>query len=78
VKAKLIWVVAFVVFAVLAFLIDHGETKLGIPVWFWLALNLTVFLFLLNKYVGKPISDALGQQGEEVKASLKSALSNYT
>lgn len=72
-KDKLIWVVAFVVFAVLAFLVDHGETKLGIPVWFWLALNLTVFLFLLNKYVGKPISEALGQQGEEVKASLAQA-----
>ena len=72
-KGKLTWVIAFVVFAVLGFLVDHGETKLGIPVWFWLALNLTVFLFLLNKYVGKPISDSLEQQGEDVKASLAQA-----
>jgi len=73
VKDKLVWVVAFVVFAVLAFLVDHGETKLGIPVWFWLALNLTVFLYLLNKYVGKPISASLEQQGEDVKTSLAEA-----
>jgi len=73
VKDKLIWVGAFVVFAILAFLIDHGETKLGIPVWFWLALNLTVFLYLLNKFVGKPISVSLEQQGEDVKTSLAQA-----
>jgi F-type H+-transporting ATPase subunit b len=73
VKDKLIWVVAFVVLAGLAYLVDHGETKLGVPVWFWLALNLTVFLYLLNKFVGKPINAALAKQGEDVKTSLAEA-----
>ncbi len=72
-KAKLIWVLAFVVFAVLAFLVDHGETKLGVPVWFWLALNLTVFLYLLNRFVGQPINEGLESHGEDVKSRLSEA-----
>lgn len=72
-KAKLIWVLAFVVFAVLAFLVDHGETKLGVPVWVWLALNLTVFLYLLNRFVGQPINEGLESRGEEIKSQLSEA-----
>jgi len=78
VKAKLIWVLAFVVFAVLAFLVDHGETKLGIPVWFWLALNLTVFLYLLNKFVGQPINQGLESRGEEITNQLAEARDKLT
>lgn len=72
-KAKLIWVLVFVVFAVLAFIVNPGDTKLGIPVWFWLALNLTVFLYLLNRFVGQPINDGLESHGEEVKTQLSEA-----
>lgn len=72
-KDKLFWVLAFVVFAVLAFLVDHGETKLGVPVWFWLALNLTVFLYLLNRFVGKPINQSLETRGSDIQAELAQA-----
>lgn len=72
-KGKLVWVVAFAVFAVLAYLVDHGETKLGVPVWVWLALNLTVFLYLLNRFVGQPINQALENRGEEIKGQLSDA-----
>lgn len=72
-KDKLIWVVAFVVFAVLAFLVDHGETKLGVPVWVWLALNLTLFLYLLNRFVGQPLNQGLESHGEEIKSQLAGA-----
>jgi F-type H+-transporting ATPase subunit b len=73
VKDKLFWVLAFVVFAGLAFLVDHGETKLGVPVWFWLALNLTVFLYLLNRLVGRPINEGLENRGKEIKEQLAQA-----
>lgn len=72
-KDKIVWVLAFVVFAILAFLVDHGQTKLGIPVWFWLALNLTVFLYLLNRFVGKPIKDGLVSRSAEVGEQLAQA-----
>jgi F-type H+-transporting ATPase subunit b len=73
VKDKLIWVVAFIIFAVLAFLVDHGNTHLGVPDWIWLSLNLTVFLYLLARLVGKPITESLNARGEEITNQLTEA-----
>ena len=72
-KDKMIWVVAFVIFAVLAFLVDHGNTHLGVPDWIWLSLNLTVFLYLLARLVGKPINESLKARGEEITNQLTEA-----
>lgn len=72
-KDKLIWVVAFAIFAVLAKLVDHGNTHLGVPDWIWLALNLTAFLYLLNRLVGKPISQGLENRNQEIQGQLSEA-----
>lgn len=72
-KSIVSWVVVFIVLLGFAYLIDHGETFVGLPVFFWLALNLTVFLYLLAKYVGKPIGAFLDSRREGIALELKQA-----
>jgi F-type H+-transporting ATPase subunit b len=76
VKDKLFWVLAFVVFAILAFLIDEPRDPAfltGTVKRLLLALNLTAFLYLLHRYVGKPINESLETRGEDIKAELAQA-----
>jgi F-type H+-transporting ATPase subunit b len=73
VKNLIPWVVVFVVLLGFAYLVDHGKTFVGLPVFFWLALNLTVFLYLLARYVGKPIVAFLDARKEGIAAELKEA-----
>jgi F-type H+-transporting ATPase subunit b len=76
VKDKLIWVLAFVVFAIFAFLIDAPRNPSFLPstvTRLLLAANLTLFLFLLNKFVGKPINASLTARGEGIKVELAEA-----
>jgi F-type H+-transporting ATPase subunit b len=76
VKDKLFWVLAFVVFMIFAFLIDEPHNPAFLPstvIRLLLAANLTLFLFLLNKYVGKPINDSLEARGEDIKVELADA-----
>jgi len=76
VKDKLFWVLAFVVFLVFAFLIDEPQKPSFLPsaaIRVLLAANLTLFLFLLNKFVGQPINKTLKTRGEDVKAELADA-----
>jgi F-type H+-transporting ATPase subunit b len=73
VKDKLTWVGILVVLLVLAFLVDHGNTHLGIPDWIWLAVNLTLFLYLLNRFVGKPMVAFLEARGEGIQEELAQA-----
>lgn len=75
-KDKLIWVLAFVVFAIFAFLIDAPRNPSFLPstvTRLLLAANLTLFLFLLNKFVGKPINASLTARGEGIKVELAEA-----
>lgn len=75
-KDKLFWVLAFVVFAILAFLIDEPrdpEFLSGTVKRLLLAVNLTVFLYLLHRYVGKPINQSLETRGEDIKGELADA-----
>ncbi|MEN8162731.1 MAG: F0F1 ATP synthase subunit B [Acidobacteriota bacterium] len=67
------WVVVFLVLLGLAYGVDHGEVKLGIPVFVWLALNLTVFLFLLARFVGRPLGAFLEARKEGIAGDLKQA-----
>jgi len=81
VKDKLFWVLAFVVFAILAFLIDppHNPTFLPANVTrVLLAVNLTVFLYLLHRFVGQPISQSLEARNEDIKATLAEARDKLT
>ena len=75
-KDKLFWVLAFVVFAILAFLIDEPRDPAflaGTVKRLLLALNLTVFLYLLHRFVGKPINESLETRGEGIKTELAQA-----
>lgn len=49
------------------------ESYLGIPSWLWLPLNLGVFLFLLYRFVGRPISQYLETRRETIDSELKDA-----
>lgn len=49
------------------------ETYFGIPSWLWLPLNLGLFLFLLYRFVGRPISQYLETRRETIDSELKEA-----
>ncbi len=75
-KDKLFWALAFVVFLIFAFLIDEPQNPAFLPsaaIRVLLAANLTLFLFLLNKFVGQPITETLKTRGDDVKANLAEA-----
>lgn len=75
-KNKLFWVLAFVVLLILAFLVDEPNNPSFLPstaIRVLLAANLTLFLFLLNKFVGQPVNDTLKARGEDVKEELAEA-----
>lgn len=75
-KDRLFWVLAFVVFLIFAFLIDEPQNPAFLPsaaIRVLLAANLTLFLFLLNKFVGQPINETLKNRGEDVKVGLAEA-----
>jgi len=73
VKSLGAWVVVFVVLLGMAYGVDHGEVKLGIPVFVWLALNLTVFLFLLARFIGRPLAAFLEARKDGIAGDLKQA-----
>jgi F-type H+-transporting ATPase subunit b len=76
VKDKLTWVVVFIVFVVLAFLIEEPHDPAFLPGnvnRVLLAANLTLFLYLLYRLIGKPINQALESRGEEIKGQLAQA-----
>ena len=75
-KDKLFWALAFVVFLIFAFLIDEPHNPAFLPsaaIRVLLAANLTLFLFLLNKFVGQPITETLKTRADDVKANLAEA-----
>jgi F-type H+-transporting ATPase subunit b len=49
------------------------ESYFGIPSWLWLPLNLGLFLFLLYRFVGRPISQYLETRRETIDTELKDA-----
>jgi len=67
------WLAVFVVLLGFAVLVDHGKTHLGVPDFFWLALNLTVFMWLLARYVGKPMVAFLDTRKDGIAAELEQA-----
>ena len=75
-KDKLFWALAFVVFLIFAFLIDEPQNPSFLPstaIRVLLAANLTLFLYLLNRFVGQPINETLKARGEDVKTELAEA-----
>lgn len=75
-KDKLTWILAFVVFAVLAFFIAEPSAPGFLPetvTRLLLAANLTLFLYLLYRLVGKPIDASLEARGGEIGNELDEA-----
>ncbi len=72
-KGALGWVVVWLVALGFAILVDHGNRHLGVPDYLWLSINLTVFLFLLEKYVGRPMAAFLETRREGIASELERA-----
>lgn len=72
-KGVLSWGLTFVVALVFAILVDKGVTHLGIPDYLWLAVNLTLFLYLLARFVGRPMIAFLETRREGIGAELERA-----
>ncbi len=67
------WAVVFAVAIGFALLVDHGKSHLGVPDWFWLALNLTVVLWVLARFVGRPMAQFLDTRRGQIQQQLTAA-----
>jgi F-type H+-transporting ATPase subunit b len=67
------WLSVFVVALVFAVLVDTGRTHLFIPDYIWLSVNLTVFLYLLARFVGRPMAQFLNTRREGIAEELQHA-----
>ena len=52
---------------------EHAEKFLGLPMWIWQSANLALFLFLLYRFVGRPLAAAFRKRQEAVEAERKEA-----
>jgi len=67
------WVLVFVVALVFALLVDKGVKHVGIPDYIWLSLNLTVFLYILKRFIGVPMGAFLETRREGIAEELQNA-----
>jgi len=49
------------------------ESYLGVPAWVWLAANLLLFVFLLARWIGKPLAAFLDSRAESITCELADA-----
>jgi F0F1-type ATP synthase membrane subunit b/b' len=73
VKSRAAWIVLLVCLAGLAWLVKPEGTKLGVPVFVWLALNLTIFLYVLARLVGRPMAGFLDARQQSIATELEQA-----
>lgn len=67
------WALVFVCALIFAILVDNGAKHIGIPDYIWLPVNLTLFLFILQRYVGKPMSAFLDARRDGIAEELANA-----
>jgi F-type H+-transporting ATPase subunit b len=67
------WVVVFVVALVFAILVDEGVTHVGVPDYIWLSLNLTAFLYILQRFIGRPMAAFLESRRQGIAEELQNA-----
>jgi F-type H+-transporting ATPase subunit b len=67
------WGGVFVCALIFALLVDTGKKHIGIPDYFWLSLNLTLFLFVLNRFVGQPMASFLDARRDGIAEELQNA-----
>ena len=72
-KTALGWTVVYLVALVFAILVDEGVKHIGIPDYIWLSLNLTVFLYILQRFVGRPMAAFLESRREGIAEELQNA-----
>ena len=60
------WSLVYVCALIFAVVVDKGVTHLGIPDYIWLSVNLTLFLYLLARFVGQPMGAFLESRGEGI------------
>ncbi len=75
-KSLGVWLLIFVCGLIFTFFVDLGGNFFGIPdsaLHVLFAANLTLFLWLLAKYVGRPISNFLNARGEGITRDLEEA-----
>lgn len=67
------WALAFVCLLIFSLLVDTGGKHLGIPDFLWLPVNLTLFLYILHRYIGRPMSAFLDARREGIAEDLAKA-----
>jgi F-type H+-transporting ATPase subunit b len=67
------WALVFIVALVFALLVDKGVKHAGVPDYIWLSLNLTAFLYILQRYVGRPMGAFLETRREGIVEELQNA-----
>jgi F0F1-type ATP synthase membrane subunit b/b' len=67
------WGLVFVSALVFAILVDSGKKHVGIPDYIWLSANLTLFLYVLNRFVGQPMTSFLETRREGIVEELQNA-----
>lgn len=67
------WALVYIVALVFALLVDKGVKHVGIPDYIWLSLNLTVFLYILQRFVGRPMGAFLETRREGIAEELQNA-----
>jgi len=67
------WALVFIVALVFALLVDKGVKHVGIPDYVWLSLNLTAFLYILQRFVGLPMGAFLETRREGIAEELQNA-----
>jgi len=72
-RAVVGWGLVFVCALIFALLVNNGAKHLGIPDFIWLPVNLTLFLYILQRYVGRPMSAFLDARRESIAEELATA-----
>jgi F-type H+-transporting ATPase subunit b len=72
-RAVVGWGLVFVCALIFALLVNNGAKHLGIPDFIWLPVNLTLFLYILQRYVGRPMSAFLEARRESIAEELATA-----
>lgn len=72
-KSVLGWAVVYVIALVFAILVDEGVKHVGVPDYIWLSLNLTLFLYILQRFVGRPMGAFLESRREGIAEELQNA-----
>jgi F-type H+-transporting ATPase subunit b len=67
------WALVYIVALVFAILVDEGVTHIGVPDYIWLSLNLTAFLYILQRFVGRPMGAFLETRREGIAEELQNA-----